>query len=436
MIPPDEEPEGDAPARRRHLRPVSADEGEVPRWHRALAYTGEGQLKKAPGNAAIILQHHDAWDGVLVYDEFADDVRLGELPALGSIPDDWPSMARPAPGWLTDQHATYAGQWLEKSFLTTFPKQVVYDALVFAARAHPEHPLRVYLEAAAAAWDGEPRVGEWLVDYLGVTDTPYARRVGQWWLISAVARAFEPGCQVDHVLILEGVQGVGKNSALAALIGDEWYLAELPDVRDKDSMIALQGVWVACVDELHAMRAADNERVKSFFTRRIDRYRPPYARTTVRRARTTVFAATTNADQYLLDETGRRRYWPVRCRRVDVDAIHRDRTQLWGEAVELWREGHLWYPTPDQTGTIDEEQVARDVVDAWEGAIASHVHGVEWTTLGSVLSALGLEQADWRPAEQHRARRLLTRLGWVEQRMRADDGTRPRRWVPRGTPPW
>jgi putative DNA primase/helicase len=91
-------------------------------------------------------------------------------------------------------------------------------------RANTHHPVRAYL--AGLEWDGVPRLSLWLTTYLGAYDAPpeYVHAVGRAWLISLVARAMRPGCQVDHLLILEGPQGARKSSALRALVPDPaWF---------------------------------------------------------------------------------------------------------------------------------------------------------------------------------------------------------------------
>jgi RNA polymerase sigma factor (sigma-70 family) len=81
----------------------------------------------------------------------------------------------------------------------------------------------------------------------------------------------------------------------------------------------------------------------------MDVYRPPYARRSIAVPRQTVFIATTNEAEYLRDATGNRRFWPVRCGRIDFDAVSRDRDQLWAEAVHFWQAGEAWHLTAEET---------------------------------------------------------------------------------------
>ena len=106
--------------------------------------------------------------------------------------------------------------------------------------------------------------------------------------------------------------------------------------------------WGIEVAELSAMNRGEVERVKAFITRRIDRFRPSYGRRVIEVPRQSVFFGTTNADTYLKDETGGRRFWPIKCGVIDLKAIRRDRDQIWAEALELYRAGTRWWLTDKQ----------------------------------------------------------------------------------------
>jgi putative DNA primase/helicase len=144
------------------------------------------------------------------------------------------------------------------------------------------------------------------IDYLDCTDSAFARAVGLRWLISAVARIFRPGCQADHLLLLEGPQGIRKSSALRALVGDEWFTDHIADLGSKDSRLDLLGKWVIEMSELVSMRRAEIEKVKAFLTARTDHFRPPYGRRAVDVPRQNVFAASTNEEQPFVESSGNR----------------------------------------------------------------------------------------------------------------------------------
>ncbi len=66
-------------------------------------------------------------------------------------------------------------------------------AVKVVAKENPFHEVRDYLESLV--WDGVPRIESWPQIYLGVKDSPYVRAVASRFLISAVARIYEPGMQ-------------------------------------------------------------------------------------------------------------------------------------------------------------------------------------------------------------------------------------------------
>ncbi|MBX6762040.1 conjugal transfer protein TraC, partial [Pseudomonas aeruginosa] len=124
-------------------------------------------------------------------------------------------------GEWTDLDDMLACEWLAQQYglLTKVPP--VLEAVSVVASKNSFHPVRAYLEGLE--WDGTPRIEHWLNRALGVEETPYSMKAGKRWLIGAVARVMRPGCKMDTVLILEGLQGEGKSTAMSVL-GGEWFM--------------------------------------------------------------------------------------------------------------------------------------------------------------------------------------------------------------------
>lgn len=240
------------------------------------------------------------------------------------------------------------------------------QVIKYLANEYQVNPLRVALKQLA--WDGIERIGSWLPDLMGTKDTEYTRAVGRKWLISAVARAMEPGCQADHMLIFEGAQGIGKSQALRAL-GGQFYTEYTGGMTGagashKDLVAVIAGKMIVEMSELATVRKGDMEALKAVLTTTVDDVRLSYERDPKSYPRTCVFAGTTNevGQAYISDLTGARRFWPVHageCGSVKTTILKQHRDQLWAEAVVAFESGEDWHTVP--ADMVAEEQLDRQI---------------------------------------------------------------------------
>jgi predicted P-loop ATPase len=317
-----------------------------------------------------------------------------------------------APRPCTDVDVGVVQEKLQHLGLKRISKDVVHQAVDMRAHECRFHPLCDYLDGLH--WDGRLRLESLFPLYFGSEDNEYTRAIGEMFLISMVARIFEPGCQADHLPVIEGPQGALKSSA-CRILGGQWFSDNLPEVgAGKDVSQHLPGKWLIEVSEMHAMNRAEAAQLKAFITRTVERYRPSYGRKEIIEPRQCVFIGTTNRNCYLRDETGGRRFWPINAGAIDLDALTRDRDQLFAEAVVRYREGVIWWPKKDfEKKYIMPQQSARYESDAWEEDIATYLEKHEKVTVGDVArDALGIETPRIGTGDQRRVAAALEQLGW------------------------
>jgi predicted P-loop ATPase len=379
----------------------------------ALCIVGDSKdAKPLPivANALIALRHDPAIKDAFAYDEM---MRMPIL--MHPIGQAFNNDHTPRP--VTDQDVIALQEWLQEKGLKRIARETVRDALNVHARDRGYHPVLDYLERLE--WDGQRRTNVWLSTKLGAELNDYTRSIGEMFLISMVARIFEPGCKADHMLVLEGPQGQLKSTACETLAG-EWFSDSLPDITGgKDVCQHLRGKWLIEVAEMHAMGKAEASLLKLFISRTTERYRPSYGHMEVIEPRQCVFIGTTNKETYLRDETGGRRFWPVKVGTIDIEGLAADRDQLFAEAVHLYRRGTPWWPDKDfERQHIAPEQAARYEADAWEEPIARHLATVTRTTISEIaVGALGFNgHSRIGTADQRRIAAVLTQSGWKQHR--------------------
>jgi predicted P-loop ATPase len=313
---------------------------------------------------------------------------------------------------VADDDITILTEFLQKAGLKRITRDTVRDAVNARARENAFHPVREYLDGLT--WDGKPRVRVWMTTKLGAALSAYTQAVGTMFFVSLVARVYEPGCKVDYMPVLEGPQGAMK-SAACAVLGGEFFSDCLPDVATgKDVAQHLRGKWVIEIGEMHAMSRAESSQLKAFITRQVERYRPSYGRFEVVEPRQCVFIGTTNQATYLRDETGGRRFWPVKIGKINIDGLAEDRDQLFAEAVHLFRLGEPWWPDKQfEQDHIKPQQESRYEADAWQETIISYLAPQQKVTVGQVAKeALFIEAARIGTADQRRITAIMERLGW------------------------
>jgi predicted P-loop ATPase len=418
------------------LKRKKADPSKQAGWREQLILTDKGSPKACLANAIHALRTAPEWDDVLWHDAFS-------VRTVARCPPPWvPSTLDDYEMEWTDGDDILTANWLQHQDINV-SKDVAAQAVEVVARGRSFHPVRDYLDSLE--WDGKQRLAYWLRDYLGTPDTTYAGTVGSRWMISAVARIYQPGCKADCALILEGSQNLGKSTALS-ILGGFWFTDQIADLGSKDSCIDVQGAWIIELAELDSMSRTEVGRIKAFMSRQVDRFRPPYGKRTVNQPRQCIFAGTINPEGgYLKDATGNRRFWPVACTKVDAEALERDVHQLWAEAAVLYRAKKPWWlDTPELEEAARRQQEARYQGDAWDDLIQRYlthykaevrndwnsVTGFVWKERAVPLDRVSvaeilkqvfeLSEAKWSQVAQNRVARALTALGWQRKQRHVD----------------
>ncbi len=384
-------PDGNPP----HGRMLNGDQG--PSWAELkIACSPRGIPFPNLANVNAVLSNHPEVLGRIWYDEF-EHRTYSTLFSEGAR-HEW-----------NDHHDTRLTRWLQSVLqLHNLNQDVVKRAVLEYARTYPRHELRDWLNVLK--WDGTERLPHLLADVYGVDQNDYHADVGRCWLVSMVARAMDPGCQVDTIVVLEGAQGIRKSTSLADLAG-QWY-ASLPEAfGSRDFLQSIDGVWLAEIPDMSSFRGRDIQHIKAIITTRSDRYRRSYAYHAETYPRQCVFVATANNDDWNQDPTGARRFWPVACRSVNIEFVRSNREQLFAEALHRFRAGEKWWDVPEKEARAEQE--ARREEDVWQDRINAWAGLRETITMDDIFEfalAVPVEHRDQR--KMKRVATVLRHLGF------------------------
>jgi predicted P-loop ATPase len=385
-----------------------------PGWLADCSTGRHGAVLMTVENAYIGMTNDPGLKDAVGFDEMSRFVTVAHAPGEGGDTQGFPRN-------ITDNDYTMVQRYLQHAGLKTVGIGVVRQAVDEYAGRNSYHPVRTMLEGLT--WDRTERLETWLINSFGIADNDYHRTIGKLFVVAMVARIFEPGCKADYMLVLEGEQGEEKSKLCEALAGKDYFSDHLPDItsNSKDASQHLRGRWLIEISEMHAFNRAESTQLKQFITRTVERYRPPYGHAEVNEPRQCLFIGTTNKAVYLKDETGGRRFWPLKTGTVNLDWMLANRDQILAEAVHFYREGCPWWPgREDERAFIRPEQEARYDADAWEEPIAKWLDDTtqkDVTVMEVAQAALGYG-GEGTPVnrmsrtDQNRIMAVLTALGW------------------------
>jgi predicted P-loop ATPase len=328
--------------------------------------TDKWEIKGIRENVYFALREDPALRELVRYNEFSQRIDKVRVPPWGGKAGEWKEVLDDIrlAEYVAARHGLIVGNPV-----------TIEQAVLMSAHDNLHNPVREDLESVV--WDGVQRRQHWMVDCLGAANTEYVALVSEFFLLSLVARVFEPGCQMDYMLVLQGAQGAGKSSVLQVLGGD-YYGAGSFRIGDKDSLQALQGRLIFNFNELDSLSRSESTAIKGFITERTDRFRPPYAKGFQAFPRNCVLTGDTNQGEFLRDATGDRRFWVVHCADIDVALMMSYRGQLLAEAVHYYKQGAKRFPDKEtEKRLFFPEQEKWKFVDVWHDALARYVNSTQ-----------------------------------------------------------
>lgn len=306
---------------------------------------------------------------------------------------------------------------LEKRIDKRISDEVFQKAIESIAYANKRDRLKEFLQKCKDKWDGKKRIHTFFYDVFKTPLTPYTTTISKNFFVSAVARAFNPGCFQKNIIVIQGAQDLGKSRALMTL-GKEFHREiNVSVTTEKDFYMAIQGVWIAEIPEMDALRKADRNRVKAIISSTIDRFRPPYSRHMQDFKRRCIFTCTTNDQTIFDDPTGGTRFWIIEAKeKANIDYIEKNREQFFGEAVWEYEQGYQYWNIDEEKAREAQENARRH--DEWEQIIADWItrNNINTTTVTEIASkALDIEIKDLDKAKQMRIAECLTVLNFKKQ---------------------
>ena len=321
------------------------------------------------------------------------------------------------------------------SFFQTVNKNMAYDAMIVVAKEQAVDSALDFLKSLK--WDETRRLDTWLTSAYGTPDDAYHRAVGANWIKGLARRIAHPGSKFDYVLVLEGEQGSMKSTSLA-ILGGEWHLETTKTPDSKDFFMEMQGKVIIEFSEGESLSRTEIKKMKGMITTQVDTFRVPYERAAKDFPRRCVFAMTTNQDEYLKDETGNRRWLPVKVRlpRVNVEWLKENREQLLAEAYHravVLKESVHEFPEEETRYQQSERRVSdpnAELVVAWYRDLASGAKS-EGITIHMVFKDVYGMSFSSRPitkAEEMGIAGILKDTLKLTKRREMKDGVRCIRW--------
>lgn len=276
-------------------------------------------------------------------------------------------------------NATYSDivSWCER---VKIPTGNLQGYLTNIADKNQYHPVATWIDSKP--WDGVPR----LEHIYGTIKAKREREdsmvmmlkslVMKKWMISCVAAIYEPnGISAHGVLVLQGNQYLGKTAWFKSLAPKD--LECIKDgitlkVDNKDSVFQVVSKWIVELGEISGtFNKSELNHLKAFITMNSDELRRPYAKKESKYARRTIFGASENDQEFLMDQTGNRRFWAIACESINYDH-GLDMQQIWAEIKDCYKNGHKWVLSAEELKELNRQNEQFTSVHPIEEMIRSY----------------------------------------------------------------
>lgn len=361
-------------------------------------------------NIVRLIESEPALQNLFRFNEFISDIEYNRAPS-------WNHKIKPGKK-IDDSDEIFIKGWLAEEKHFEPPRALINEALVLCSAKNKIHPVKNYLESLK--WDGKKRLDLWMHKVCGAEDNIYSTLVGRKMICALVKRIYDPGCQFDNLIVLEGKQGIYKTSMLR-IIGGEWYAPFSIKAESKDAIDVMQGKWLLEMEELTAMRYTDIEHIKAFLSRTVDRVRLSYRRNAQDFPRQCVFIGSMNPigdNQYFKDTSENRRFWPIECKgTIKIRWVKENRDQLFAEAMKVYEKEKLFLDNEDAIKISVDKQEDRKPHDSWMDLIDEFLSGKNFiTTIEIMTKCLHCPTDKITIANSIRVGICMRRLGWLPKR--------------------
>ena len=338
-------------------------------WLVDLQINSKGGYITSTENIIKILENDTKLKNIIALNEFSQRTM-----AINNLP--WRDIKDKENGDIwSDIDDSGLRNYLENNY-DIWSKEKVFDGLSLIAVKNKYNPIINYLEGIT--WDKRARLENLFIDYLGANNNEYTKTVTRKIFVAAIARVFQPGIKFDYMPVIIGEQGIGKSYLLDKL-GGIWYSDSLTTVIGKDAYEQLQDCWIIEIAELAALRGSESDGVKSFLSKRQDIYRVAYGRRTEKFPRQCVFFGTTNNREFLKDNTGNRRFWPIDTFKENIkkdlwtELTEKEVNQIWAEAMYFYNKGESLYLENAIEDYAKDEQAKHTEGNCLEGVIREYL---------------------------------------------------------------